>query len=143
VKHDKEEIFYLVSSKRLSNFSLEGVEKQMDVDLSDEESPTNGHQSEDFLIPFWLMMKIEERSDSLYLDCIFHLPHYRTHEGLNNQIVKEELKRLVELISQRIKVIILMKQLNETREMPHNLALYHTPIEQATTLTKEESKQSS
>ncbi|CDW82921.1 UNKNOWN [Stylonychia lemnae] len=81
---------------------------------------------DDFQIPFWLMFQIQdsdENNGEIRLNITYHLPRYKMHSFLNQQGIETEMNRTMQLISNRIRTILLLQIVRDTREMPQRLVL--------------------
>ena len=54
-------------------------------------------------------MQIIETKESVSLNIVYHLPSYKKHNFLDENIVKDEINRVINIISKRVKVILLLK----------------------------------
>jgi hypothetical protein len=59
----------------------------------------------------------------VYVECAYHLPNYKNHTYLDENIVEKELHRCIDIISKRANVIMLLNQVEQTKQMPPNLIL--------------------
>jgi isocitrate dehydrogenase kinase/phosphatase len=63
------------------------------------------------------------RPSGLTLDVVFHLPMYKIHKYLSEELIEAELLKYSKLIGERIHIMLIMHKIDERREYPNNLLL--------------------
>ena len=71
-------------------------------------------QDEHFTVPFWVIFRILKSTDdtkndnTLSLEVMYHIPMYKSHSNLNENLIDIELHRIVDTLSKRLRLMLIL-----------------------------------